>query len=349
MFRQIAANSFLLMSLALASIPVASADEADGAEGYVVGSSSFSGRYPEGEKIARIGGKPNFRCHYYSPRYKKVESNQDKKKGVLKIIPRGGIAWDEDDDHDYMLDDGLGFVFALELPVGDYYLHQYNAKCGNATFFTPEDFRIEFSVRPGTATYIGEIRYKHQFTKNMFGAMKPDGVEMTFLNAEERDMAVIRAKYPAVAELPLYTDILDWNGVAMNEFAERYATAWSSQDPVAFSKLYAEGGSLKVNDSEPAVGRSAVEAKARAFMEAFPDMTVRLVELVDKGESVQFHWHWTGTNTGPGGTGARVDLRGYEEWTFNEEGLIIQSLGHYDEEEYERQLNATTGAQTAGS
>ena len=73
-------------------------------------------------------------------------------------------------------------------------------------------------------------------------------------------------------------------------------------------------------------------------MEAFPDMTVRLVELVDKGDQVQFHWHWTGTNTGAGGTVARVDMRGFEEWTFDENGLIMRSLGHYDEDE--RQLNA---------
>ena len=328
----------MVTSLALSAGSIASADDADVSTGYVVGSSSFSGRYPEGEKIARIGGKPNFRCHYYSPRYKSYESNQ-KKKGVLKVIPRGGISWDDDDEHDYRLDDGLGFVFALELPAGDYYLHQYNAKCGNSTFYIPEGFRVEFSVKPKTVTYIGEIRYQHRFTKNMFGSMKPDGVEMTFLNAEARDMELIRNRYPAVIDLVQHTDILDWNGVAMKDFAQHYANAWSSQDPVAFSEFYAEGGSLKVNDAEAAVGHMAVEATARDFMEAFPDMTVRLVELVDKGDKVQFHWHWTGTNTGPGETGAWVDMRGYEEWTFDENGLIIQSLGHYDEEEYERQLN----------
>ena len=128
----------------------------------------------------------------------------------------------------------------------------------------------------------------------------------------------------------------------MAEFAERYATAWSSQDPESFGMFYAENGSLTVNDGEPSVGRGAVVDTARAFMSAFPDMVVRLVELRPAGDRIEFHWHWTGTNTGPDGTGNTVDLRGYEEWTFGDDGLIVESFGHYDEAEYQRQLNAVT-------
>ena len=64
-------------------------------------------------------------------------------------------------------------------------------------------------------------------------------------------------------------------------------------------------------------------------MSAFPDMVVKLVELRRVDDQVQFHWHWTGTNTGPGGNGNAVDLRGYEKWTLDDDGFILQSLGHY--------------------
>ena len=128
----------------------------------------------------------------------------------------------------------------------------------------------------------------------------------------------------------------------LTEFATRYAAAWSNQDPVAFGMFYAEEGSLTVNDGEPSVGRAAVVDTARAFMTAFPDMVVRLVELRPEGSRVEFQWRWTGTNTGPDGTGNSVDLRGYEEWTFDDNGLIVESLGHYDESDYQRQLNAVT-------
>lgn len=126
----------------------------------------------------------------------------------------------------------------------------------------------------------------------------------------------------------------------LTDFATRYATAWSSQDPAAFASFYAENGSLTINDGDPSVGRDAVEQTAREFMTAFPDMVIRLVEVREEGDHVIFRWHWTGTNTGPGGTGNAVDLEGYEQWTIDGDGLILESLGHMDDAEYQRQLNA---------
>ena len=126
----------------------------------------------------------------------------------------------------------------------------------------------------------------------------------------------------------------------LTEFATRYASAWSSQDAVAFASFYAENGSLRINDGEPSVGRDAVTETAHGFMTAFPDMVVRLVELRKTDDYIEFHWHWTGTNTGPDGTGNAVDLRGYEQWTLDDDGLILESLGHLDDAEYQRQLNA---------
>jgi hypothetical protein len=35
-----------------------------------------------------------------------------------------------------------------------------------------------------------------------------------------------------------------------------------------------------------------------------------------------------------------VDLRGFEKWALDDDGLILESLGHYDEAEYQRQLHA---------
>lgn len=78
-------------------------------------------------------------------------------------------------------------------------------------------------------------------------------------------------------------------------------------------------------------------------MEAFPDMVVRLVEIRRTGDHIEFHWHWTGTNTGTGGTGNAVDLRGYEQWTLDDQGLILESQGNLDEAEYQRQLNGDSG------
>jgi len=39
-----------------------------------------------------------------------------------------------------------------------------------------------------------------------------------------------------------------------------------------------------------------------------------------------------------GGTGKSVRIRGVETWTMAENGLIAQSVGHFDEAEYRRRL-----------
>jgi hypothetical protein len=105
-------------------------------------------------------------------------------------------------------------------------------------------------------------------------------------------------------------------------FAVRYAAAWSGQDPGALASFYEEDGSLTVNDGDPSVGRGAVMATVRGFMEAFPDMVVTMDSVERNDAGVIFRWTWTGTNTGPGGTGNRVRISGYEPWTFGPEGLI---------------------------
>jgi ketosteroid isomerase-like protein len=124
----------------------------------------------------------------------------------------------------------------------------------------------------------------------------------------------------------------------LTDFATRYAAAWSSQDPARLASFYSENGSLTVNAGTPAVGRRAITETAGGFMTAFPDMLVRLDEIGIEGSHAIFRWIWTGTNSGPGGTGQSVRMKGYEEWTLGTDGLIAVSNGHYDEAEYQRQL-----------
>lgn len=127
----------------------------------------------------------------------------------------------------------------------------------------------------------------------------------------------------------------------LNEFATSYAEAWSSQEPEKLAAFYSKNGMLQINDAEPSVGRDAITQTVKGFMSAFPDMVVKMVELRRIDDQVRFHWHWTGTNTGPGGNGNPVDLYGYEQWTLDDNGLILRSIGHYDEAEYQRQMNAS--------
>lgn len=124
----------------------------------------------------------------------------------------------------------------------------------------------------------------------------------------------------------------------LDDFARRYTEAWCSQDPARVAGHYAPEGSLTINGGMPSVGRAAITDAAQSFMKAFPDMQVLMGDLVIRDAVVEYHWTLVGTNTGPGGTGKRVRIRGYEEWTIGDDGVIAASLGHYDEAEYDRQL-----------
>jgi hypothetical protein len=128
----------------------------------------------------------------------------------------------------------------------------------------------------------------------------------------------------------------------LRDFAAKYTAAWCSQDPASVASFFAQDGSLRINQGEPSVGRTAITAAARGFMTAFPDMVVQMDSLGLGGGGITYHWTLTGTNTGPGGTGRRVRISGYEEWTIGPDGLIARSLGHFDEAEYQRQLEGSS-------
>ena len=121
-------------------------------------------------------------------------------------------------------------------------------------------------------------------------------------------------------------------------FAKRYASAWCSQNPESVAAFFAEKGSLRVNDGPPAVGRVAIAEVAQGFMRDLPDMIVTMDDVMHASDGTKFHWTLTGTNTGPGGTGKRLRIAGYELWNIDEDGFIAESRGHFDSAEYERQL-----------
>jgi len=120
----------------------------------------------------------------------------------------------------------------------------------------------------------------------------------------------------------------------VRELARSYTDAWCSHDPARVAGHFVPGGTIAINGGEPV---DATEV-ARSFVEAFPDIQVFMDDVVFKDETVEYHWTFTGTNTGPGGTGQAVRITGFEEWTLGDDGLVVESRGHYDQDEYDRQL-----------
>ena len=126
----------------------------------------------------------------------------------------------------------------------------------------------------------------------------------------------------------------------LNQFASRYTAAWCSHQAASVASFFAEHGSLQINGGAPAIGRAAFTDSVQSFLTAFPDLLVHMDRLVLSGAKTEYHWTLTGTSTGPGATGNFVRISGFEQWRLGPDGLIVESLGHFDVTDYERQLNA---------
>lgn len=124
---------------------------------------------------------------------------------------------------------------------------------------------------------------------------------------------------------------------SIRELAQSYTEAWCSRDAGRVAAHYAPRATIVINGGEPA----AIEEVAASFIAAFPDITVYQDDLVVGDEVVEYHWTFTGTSAE---TGKWVRIPGYEEWTIDDDGLIASSLGHFDEMEYDRQLEEGAGA-----
>jgi hypothetical protein len=127
------------------------------------------------------------------------------------------------------------------------------------------------------------------------------------------------------------------SSVKLQKLAEGYTAAWCGGDPARVASCYEERGSLSVNGGAPAVGRLAVAEVARGFMTAFPDLRVVMDGLRVDDVGATYHWTLTGTYAA---TNRAVRISGREVWRIGEGGLIAESRGHFDAEEYLRQVGS---------
>jgi nuclear transport factor 2 (NTF2) superfamily protein len=118
----------------------------------------------------------------------------------------------------------------------------------------------------------------------------------------------------------------------IEQLARAYTEAWCSRDPAQVASHYVPGGAIAINGGNA----TAINEVAEAFIAAFPDIEVFMDDLVLREDNVvEYRWTFTGTSAE---TGNSVRVPGYEEWTITPDGLIAESRGHYDQAEYDRQL-----------
>jgi nuclear transport factor 2 (NTF2) superfamily protein len=123
----------------------------------------------------------------------------------------------------------------------------------------------------------------------------------------------------------------------IEQLARTYTEAWCSRDPAHVAAHYVPGGMIAINGGDAA----GIAEVAEAFIAAFPDIEVFMDHLVLRDDGiVEYRWTFTGTSAE---TGKSVRVPGFEEWTIAPNGLIAESRGHYDQAEYDRQVQHGIG------
>jgi hypothetical protein len=118
----------------------------------------------------------------------------------------------------------------------------------------------------------------------------------------------------------------------IEQLARGYTAAWCSHDPARVAAHYVPGGMIAINGGDAA----GIADVAAGFIAAFPDIEVFMDDLILREDGVvEYRWTFTGTSAE---TGNSVRVPGFEEWTIAPDGLIAESRGHYDQAEYDRQL-----------
>ena len=122
----------------------------------------------------------------------------------------------------------------------------------------------------------------------------------------------------------------------LNNLARDYAIAWSSGDPDAVAEFYAPDGQITINNGDALQGHPAISEMAKGFYSEFPDLEVRCDMMRWAGSHAIFVWTLEGHHSE---TGNRVVTRGWEEWELSADNKVQSSLGWFDAEDYQRQID----------
>jgi len=123
----------------------------------------------------------------------------------------------------------------------------------------------------------------------------------------------------------------------LRSIAAAYTDAWNSGRPDAVAAFFNPEGSITINGGEPWVGREGVMAMAAGFFADVPDMRLICDGVRTAGGRAIYLWTFTGTHAA---SKRPLEVTGWEEWDFDDAGLVARSFGNFDVEDYSRQAGA---------
>ncbi len=135
--------------------------------------------------------------------------------------------------------------------------------------------------------------------------------------------------------------------VAIEDTHRRFADAINRRDANAVAAVHAPDAEVYVMTPQGHKGRDAIRKFNEDFFKAFPDLTLRTLNIVSKGDIAAAEVVFTGTHKGPlalptGGTipptNRQITMKGATFFRVNREGLIAEARGYFDSANLLQQL-----------
>lgn len=210
------------------------------------------------------------------------------------------------------------------ITIGEYFESQKHRE--RKPFYEPVN-EYKILINKGQIAFVWADAILHSY-----GVPRTNNIDNFTLIKEDGEWKFINISF---TNTPLPKELRKFD---LEVFAKSYAQVWCSQRPNFVASFFTEDGVLQINDGLPAKGTEAIANVAKGFMDAFPDMAVSMDSLITNSEKTRFYWTLTGTNNGINGTGNKVNISGFEEWTMSDDGLVEKSVGSYDAALYQKQL-----------
>lgn len=129
---------------------------------------------------------------------------------------------------------------------------------------------------------------------------------------------------------------MTFSRAALDQLAQDYADAWKSKIPGKIAAFHNATSSIIINSGEPSSGHKGVTEMAASFHKDVPDMMLTSDGIRAAGNHVVFMWTFIGHHAG---TGNPLHISGWEEWDLDENMKVNSSLGWFDGDEYQQQID----------